>query len=152
MNCSRTAKKKVLKLVLSFSLLIFCISAVFDAAAGDSYRLGVGDVLEITVWGHPELKTTVQVRPDGYITFPLVGDQLADGKTARQLAEEIQQSLSAYVVAPSVTIIVTGFRTIRVQVLGEVRNPGYYKVSAEDRLLDAIGLPEARRRMQTLPK
>ena len=140
MNCSRTAKKKVLKLVLSFSLLIFCISAVFDAAAGDSYRLGVGDVLEITVWGHPELKTTVQVRPDGYITFPLVGDQLADGKTARQLAEEIQQSLSAYVVAPSVTIIVTGFRTIRVQVLGEVRNPGYYKVSAEDRLLDAIGL------------
>lgn len=51
MNCSRTAKKKVLKLVLSFSLLIFCISAVFDAAAGDSYRLGVGDVLRLPFGG-----------------------------------------------------------------------------------------------------
>lgn len=129
----------VISLFLFLSPFMFWASAS-DAVFGSGYILGAGDVLEITVWGHPELRTAVQVRPDGYITFPLVGDQLAEGKTASQLAAEIQQQLSAYVVAPSVTIIITEFRTIRVQVLGEVRNPGYYKLGAEDRLLDAIGL------------
>ena len=117
----------VISLFLFLSPFMFWASAS-DAVFGSGYILGAGDVLEITVWGHPELRTAVQVRPDGYITFPLVGDQLAEGKTASQLAAEIQQQLSAYVVAPSVTIIITEFRTIRVRVLGEVRNPGYYKL------------------------
>lgn len=143
MNGSRTARKRlrfILPFSLFLSLFIFSTSVLTNTVIGSNYLLGVGDVLEITVWGHPELKTTVQVRPDGYITFPLVGDQFADGKTASQLAEEIQQQLSAYVVAPSVTIIVVQFRTIRVQVLGEIHKPGYYRISAGDRLLDAIGL------------
>lgn len=124
--------------IILFTFIICAVLAQIVSAG--NYILDVGDVLEITVWGHPELMTTVQVRPDGYITFPLVGDQLAEGKTASQLAEEIQRQLSVYVVAPSVTVIVVQFRTIRVQVLGEVRNPGYFRLSAEDRLLDAIGL------------
>lgn len=136
MNRSRTARSRIV-LILSVLMLFFTCTDAADAVV--NYQLGVGDVLEITVWGHPELRTTVQVRPDGYITFPLVGDHLAAGKTTAQLAQEIQTELSAYVVDPSVTVIVAEFRTIRVQVLGEVRTPGYYRLSADDRLIDALG-------------
>lgn len=135
MNGLETAK---LRLSLIIALLMFLTCSIATAAAVN-YQLDTGDVLEITVWGHPELRTVVQVRPDGYITFPLVGDHLATGKTTTQVAQEIQSKLQTYVVEPSVTVIITEFRTIRVQVLGEVRTPGYYRLKADDRLIDAIG-------------
>ena len=70
------------------------------------------------MWGHNELTTTVEVRPDGMITFPLVGDQLEAGRTTQDLAGDIQQELWAYVIEPHVTVLVNQFRTVGVQVLG----------------------------------
>ncbi len=119
-------------------LVMICSLAGFVAAS--SYQLGTGDLLQISVWGHSELTTTVEVRPDGYITFPLVGDEYASGKTTSQLATDIQKNLSNYVVEPSVTVMVKDFRKINVQVLGEVRNPGQYTLRASNRLMDAVGL------------
>lgn len=135
MDCfNQTKPRSVLLIGLLFTFLF--TFAVCTAA--EEYRLGSGDVLEISVWGHPELKTVVQVRPDGYITFPLVGNLMAAGKTSGELTTELQTRLSEYVVDPSVTVIITQFRNIEVQVLGEVRNPGYFRLKANARLLDAI--------------
>ena len=82
----------------------------------------------------------MEVRPDGFITFPLVGDLQAVGKTTQELAAEIQQKLRSYVIDPHVTVLVREFRTVSVQVLGEVKTPGYYQVRAGARLLDVLGL------------
>lgn len=123
--------------VFILMLLIICWVSPITAA---TYELGIGDVLQISVWGHSELNTSVEVRPDGYITFPLVGDHYVVGKSTSQLAAEIQNELENFVVDPSVTVMVREFRTIRVQVLGEVRNPGYYTLRTGDRIMDALGL------------
>ena len=131
---NRSAVAKFITVLIALVLLLPCI------ASATVYTLGVGDVLHITVWGHNELTTTVEVRPDGMITFPLVGDQLAAGRTTQDLAGDIQQELRAYVIEPHVTVLVSQFRTVGVQVLGEVKSPGYYQVRANSRLMDALGL------------
>ena len=120
-------------------IIIICMLGVPVSGLSSEYRLGVGDVLQISVWGHTELATTVEVRPDGYITFPLVGDVWAVEKTARMLSNEIQAALEDYVVEPRVTVIVSKFRTLQVQVLGEVASPGYYELKASSRLMDVLG-------------
>jgi hypothetical protein len=73
------------------------------------YLVGPGDTLNVVVWRSPELSLTVPVRPDGKITTPLVEDLQASGKTASQLARDIEQVLARYIQSPVVTVIVTSF-------------------------------------------
>ena len=90
--------------------------------------------------GHSELNSEVEIRPDGFITFPLVGDVHATSRSPEELAQLIQDGLAEYVIEPKVTVMVVQFRTIGVQVLGEVSSPGFYQVRADARVMDAIGL------------
>ncbi|NLL48213.1 MAG: hypothetical protein GX249_06485 [Firmicutes bacterium] len=126
-------------LLLSLSLLLVILTWTTPIQASE-YLLGVGDVLRITVWGHTELTTEVTIRPDGFVTFPLVGDIWAVDKTPRQLSAEIQGILGEFVINPQVTVIVSQFRSLQVQVLGEVRTAGYYQPKAGSRLLDILAL------------
>lgn len=121
-------------------VLLLLIAAGSTQGLASEYLLGVGDILRISVWGHSELTTEVSVRPDGYITFPLVGDHWAVDKTPRQLSAEIQAILGEFVVNPQVTVIVSQFRTLQVQVLGEVSSSGYYQLKAGSRLMDVLAL------------
>lgn len=91
------------------------------------YRIGVDDVLQVTVWRNPELSVTVPVRPDGKISVPLIGDVQAGGNTPMQVAAIIKDKLSAYIREPSVAVILTQLRSheflSRVRVTGAVRTP-----------------------------
>src|SRR5690554_4306725 len=93
-------------------MLLLTSLALSQAGYANEYRLGVGDGLSISVWGHEELRTEIVVRPDGYITFPLVGEMWAVDKTPRQLGAELQEALAEFVKNPQVTVIVSGFRTL----------------------------------------
>ncbi len=73
------------------------------------YIIGPGDNVNIFVWGNGELSSSVPVRPDGRITTPLVEDVVASGKTASQLARDMENELARYIKNPVVTVIVTGF-------------------------------------------
>src|SRR3546814_17480685 len=84
----------LLRRLLVDCLLGFATAAV--AAEPPTYRIGPGDVLEITVWREPELSTAVTVRPDGRISFPLVEDLPASGRTPMALAEAIPAALAEY--------------------------------------------------------
>jgi polysaccharide export outer membrane protein len=105
--------------VISFGLsllLVGCASeTVVDGALPDAqetdvnYIIGPGDNLSIFVWQNPELTTTVQVRPDGRISIPLVQDMQSVGKTPSQLAGDLETALSEYVRSPNVTVMVQGF-------------------------------------------
>src|SRR4026208_1224211 len=70
------------------------------------YIMGPEDVLEITVWKNADLPKQVQVRPDGRISLPLIGDVSAVGRTAAQLTEEISARLKSYMENPTVSILV----------------------------------------------
>src|SRR6185295_16186742 len=77
-----------------------------DAGTSPDYRLRLGDKLRIEVHKDAQLSQSVQIRPDGKITLPLVGDIPAIGRTPGELRDEITKELTEYVARPVVTVIV----------------------------------------------
>lgn len=104
------------------------------------YLIGPEDVLEITVWKSPDLSKTVQVRPDGRISLPLIGDVTAVSQTSVQLTDEISTRLKAYVENPAVSIVVKEVNSYAIFVLGEVVKPGRYPLKSKTTLLQAVTL------------
>ena len=109
-----------------------------------SYKIGVEDELQISVWHEPELSTPVQVRPDGMITLPLINDVPAVGLTTKELQATLTEKLAAYVNEPQVTVIVKAIKSRKVFVVGQVAKPGTYplvgKKTALQVILEAGGL------------
>jgi polysaccharide export outer membrane protein len=106
-----------------------------------TYLIGAGDTLSIAVWRNPELSTNVPVRPDGKITIPLVEDMQASGKTATQLARDIEKVLARYVQGPTVSVMVTGFvgpYSQQVRVIGEAAKPQALAYRENMTLLDVM--------------
>jgi polysaccharide export outer membrane protein len=102
------------------------------------YVIGVEDVLRIAVWGEPEISQTVQVRPDGVITLPLVDDIRVVGQTPAQVRRSIAEALQNFVRDPSVTVIVEQINSYQVFFLGEVSTQGRMQFYRPIRLLQAI--------------
>jgi len=110
------------------------------AAAFEEYTLGVEDRLSISVWKEADMTKTVAIRPDGKITFPLVGDVQAAGRTARQLTEDLTKLLGRFIKEPVVTVVVEEINNFKVFVLGEVATQGVLTLRRRTRLLEAIAL------------
>jgi polysaccharide export outer membrane protein len=104
------------------------------------FRLGPEDVIEVTVYQEEKLNTTVPVRPDGKISIALIGEMPASGKTATELQKEITTRYKQYISEPNVTVVVKEVNSPKVSVLGEVKNPGRYKITERATVLDAIAL------------
>ncbi len=110
------------------------------AANDDGYRIGVEDILAISVWRDPDLTREVPVRPDGRISLPLLQDIEAAGKTPKELGAEIQRRLKQYMNSPSVTVIVREVNSLKAYLLGEVVKPGPILLRSQVRLLQGISL------------
>lgn len=112
------------------------------------YRIGPSDVLTIRVRGHEELNQTVTVRPDGKLSFSLVGDVMVAGMRPAELQGAMESALGEYVniLSGEVTVVVDAVHSYKVSVLGEVRQPGRFefhnRVSVMDALAQAGGLTE----------
>src|SRR5436190_4113528 len=114
-------------------------NAVRDATGGD-YEVGPEDLLEISVWHEKDLQREVLVRPDGWFTFPLVGNVNAANKTTAQLQTEITQRLKKYIPDPVVTVTVKKIQGLKVFVIGKVGKPGEYVVGRYVDVLQALTL------------
>jgi len=104
------------------------------------FVLGIEDRLSVSVWKEPDLTKAVAIRPDGKITFPLVGDVQAAGRTSRQLTEDLTKALGRYIKEPVVTVVVEEINSFKVFVLGEVTIQGALNLRRRTRLLEAIAL------------
>ena len=104
----------------------------------DEYRLGPGDKLRVEVYREAQLSQSLQVRPDGKITLPLVGDFLAAGKTPIELRDSLASSLKEYVTNPVVTVIVVEATAAQVYVIGEVSSPGTLVMQGPMTVLQAL--------------
>jgi polysaccharide biosynthesis/export protein len=108
---------------------------------GPDYIIGPMDTLQIFVWRNPEVSATVTVRPDGRISVPLIDDLPATGKTATQLARDVESSLRKYIQDPLVTVMVNGFTgpfAQQVRVVGEAQQPQAIPYRANMTLLDVM--------------
>lgn len=104
----------------------------------ESYRIGIPDVLRISVWKNPELSVEVPVRSDGKISVPLLDDVQAEGLTPTELKEVISERLSAYIATPDVTVIVLQQNSSTATVVGAVQRSGTVPLNRETRVVDAI--------------
>lgn len=108
------------------------------ATLDPSYVIGAQDVLDIDVWKEKELTRTVEVRPDGRISLPLLNDIQAAGLTPMQLASNITDGLKKFITDPQVTVMVTQINSQRVYILGEVTKPGAYPLLPGMNVLQAL--------------
>jgi polysaccharide export outer membrane protein len=105
----------------------------------DVYVIGVPDMLEIMVWEQPDLSGAVLVRRDGKISVPLMGDEVAAGRTPEELARQVEKGLSRYVADPRVDVSVIEMRSQVVSVIGGgIENSGVLELRSDMRVIDAI--------------
>ena len=104
------------------------------------YRISAGDVLEVFVWQQPDLSRNVIVRPDGRMSFPLVGDVPAAGLTLTQVDDTLTERLRTYLKFPDVSLAIQRFGGTKTIVLGNVSSPGVYIPTGEGRVLEVIAM------------
>lgn len=107
-----------------------------------SYKMAVGDQLQINVWKNPELSLAEPIRPDGKISIPLVGEVMAVGLTPEELSAQIEAKLANYIKSPNVTVILTNIEghafLSRIRVTGSVTNNLSMSYHQGMTVLDAI--------------
>lgn len=128
------------KIVLwaALSLLALGAAAQESPEVDPEYVLGPDDVIEIAVPSHSGLERTVSIMPDGRITFPRVGEIMAAGKTAGQLAADLKAELEKTLNNVSVLVLVREMRANRVSILGPVRQGGVFFMRTPWKLMDLI--------------
>jgi polysaccharide export outer membrane protein len=110
-------------------------------SAKKEFLLGPEDVLDIVVWKNDDLsQKAVVVRPDGMISMPLIGEMMAGGLTANQLASQIALRLKEFKERPAVTVSVKEVNSYYVYVLGEVGKPGKYQLKSHATVLQAVAV------------
>lgn len=103
------------------------------------YRVGEGDILEITIFEEQELHRLVRVTADGLMTFPLVGKLKVAGLTAMEIADALTERLATdYLVNPQVSVFIKEYASHQVQVLGNVRNPGLFNLTGNAQVTDML--------------
>ena len=110
-----------------------------DAASTD-YIIQPGDILEISVWKEKDLQRDVVVRPDGGLTFPLIGEIHAAGKSIDEFQKIFTKQLSRYIPNPSVTVMSKQVLGNKIFVIGEVNKPGEYVVNRNIDVMQALSL------------
>jgi protein involved in polysaccharide export with SLBB domain len=113
------------------------------ALRADDYLIAPTDMLDITVFQEPDLKTTLRVSNQGTIAFPLIGTLAVGGLTPEQAAQMIERRLGqGYLINPQVSVTVAEFSKRRFTVLGEVQKPGSYDMPDQQKVtvLQAIGM------------
>ncbi len=97
-----------------------------------SYRVGAGDLLEIAVFGLPEMGTSDRVTPTGKIALPLVGDVDVLGLTLEEVRVKVTESMRTYVRNPQISVFIREYEAHKVSVVGEVATPGVYPLMRND--------------------
>lgn len=134
--------KKFLKLwaVVGGLLTIVLISGTtFAGDANDqTYKIGPGDVLEISVWKDESLSRQVIVPPDGKISFPLVGDVNTSQLTVGDLRTKIKEKLSEYVHDAPVSVMFLQVNSLKAYVIGKVNNPGEFDITMDTTVIQLL--------------
>lgn len=129
---------------ITVTILVACLYAGLAGAQpshGDpSYQLGPEDIVMISVWKDEHLTREVVVRPDGMISFPLIGDVSATGHTVEDLRLEITKRLARYIPNPHVSVSALKLQSYKIYVMGRVNKPGEYLVGHYTDVLQALSL------------
>ena len=114
-----------------------------SASSSEDYRIGAQDLLELQVFGAPDLNRTVRVNSRGLISLPLIGMVQAGGLTSEQLESSLAEKLSKqYLQSPQVSVFIKEYTSQRVTVEGAVKKPGVYPLKGRTTLLQTLAIAE----------
>src|SRR5271165_3341740 len=141
-TASKAAQRRVFPY---FSIPIMAVLAALSASVHaqtlPDYKLHPGDKVIVGVYDDPKLlPQEITVTPDGKISYPLVGELMAAGKTVEQVRLEMQTRLKKYISDPIATVIVTGVLGNVVYVIGQVNKPGSFVMNPTINVLQALSL------------
>jgi len=108
------------------------------ASARQVYQIGPGDVLEASVWKDEALTRLCVVRPDGFLSFPLIGDVPAAGRTMPELRSDMEERLKRFVPGVVISLDVKQVNSQIIYVIGKVNNPGRFVLNVDVNVLQAI--------------
>lgn len=126
-----------------YAALLWLVCAFSGAAQAEdieAYRIQPGDLLVVSVWKEQDLQGEVLVRPDGGLSFPLVGDIAAAGRTIEELRVAMIDRLRKFIPDPAVTIAVKQLGGNRIYVLGKVNRPGEFLFSRPIDVMQALSM------------
>ncbi|MEN8136569.1 MAG: SLBB domain-containing protein [Thermodesulfobacteriota bacterium] len=127
--------------VLLLALLAIFLAATPATMTATEYIVDDGDVLQINVYDHEDMTTTVRVSGRGTIIVPLLGQMKVEGLTIPQISEMISTALSGdYIIDPQVNVFITKFRAQNIFVNGQVKNPGAFEFENGMTMVKAITL------------
>jgi len=130
----------LVSVIATLFTLLFSGLASSQQLGGLEYRIGPEDILHISVWKEEDLDRKVLVRPDGGISFPLVGDIQVSGRTPLEVQDEIRQRIQRFVPEAEVTVSVDEISGYTVFVLGEVKEPGQFTLGRYVDVVQALTL------------
>jgi len=130
-------KMRTVTIALLLTMLSLHLSVVADEQHNSSsvYSIQPGDILEVSVWREEELLRQVLVRPDGGMSYPLVGDVHASGKSVAELQGLITERLTKYIPDPVVTVSIQQLNGNKIYVIGKVARPGEF---VANRYMDVV--------------
>lgn len=137
--------KSLLRVSLLLGIVLLC--SPFSAADTDPtspasrhYTIGAGDLILISVWKDEALTRQVVVLPDGKISFPLVGEIQAAGRTIEQLRNELESKLERFAPGVTLSVIIQQVNSQVVYVIGRVTTPGRFLLTGEINVLQALAM------------
>lgn len=139
-STAKFVTRNALLLIAATMALLASVAAQAQQLGGLEYRIGPEDVLHISVWKDEDLDREVLVRPDGGISFPLVGDIQVSGRTPLEVQDEIRSRLARYVPDAEVTVSVEKISGYTIFVLGEVNEPGQHTLGRYVDVVQALTL------------
>ena len=116
------------------------VFAAGDGKVADYYKIQPGDILMVSVWKEEDMTQEVIVRPDGQITFPLVGEAKAAGNSVEDLRLLISEGLKKYIPDPVVTVSVRQLTGNTVYVIGKVNRPGEFPIVRNIDVMQALSV------------
>ena len=123
-------------------LIFLAILTINSLIHAESYHVGPGDVLEVSVWRDETLSRELIVPPDGILSFPLIGDVNVVSMSVPEIREVITKKLADYIPDASVSVIIKKIVSLNAYVIGQVKNPGVFQITMETRVMHLLSMAQ----------
>ena len=133
-------KKRKLLIPLFLLCLLITIPTPGRTDEGIGYRIGSGDILEISVWKEESLSREVVVPPDLTIAFPLIGEIKIKGMTVSDLRREVTKKLNDFIPEATVTVMLRQINSLRAYVIGKVNKPGQFPIDLDTTTMQLLAM------------
>jgi polysaccharide export outer membrane protein len=121
-------------------ILLLLLSQAWASVPQGTYKVGPGDVLEVSVWGHETLKREIVVPPDGVLSFPLIKELDVRGMDVSAIRESVTAKLSPFVPDATVTVILLKSQSLAAYVIGKVNRPGPYPTNLDTTVMQILSM------------